>query len=216
MALSWDALTTVEAMRAYVEREKTATLSGRFADEWMERVINATSAAIATYCQRQLIAPATAITYTLTGDGGSLLLLPEYPVVSITSVKNLASAETIPARTTFGGTGYSLSDADTLAGMIRLHGYVTDSDSAAVEVKARLGYDATTAGSLTPTRVTREHRVALDQIESACLQWAALLFSMPIPSAETVQMDQVAYTIREQSIPTRVRQLLEPYRRYAL
>lgn len=216
MALSWDALTTIANMRDYLEREKTAVTSGRFADDWMERVINATSAAIANYCQRQLIAPASAITYTMTGDGRATIVLPEYPVVSITSVKNLSSNETIAARTAYGGTGYSLSDDDRLAGIIRLHGYTTDIENAAVEVQARLGYDSTTAGSSTATRVTREHRVALDQLENACLQWAALLFTAPVPSAETMQMDAISFTIREQAIPTRVRALLEPYRRVTL
>lgn len=216
MALSWDALTTAARLRDYLQREKTNVISGRFDDDWMESAINATSAAIATYTQRQLIAPATAITYTLTADNATSIMLPEWPIVSITSVKNLASNETIALRTSFTGRGYSLSDDDRLSGIIRLHDYATDRENAAIEVVARLGYDSATAAAATATRVTREHRVALDQLENACLQWASLLFTAPVPSAETMQVDQVAYTIREQAIPTRVRALLDPYRRQSL
>ena len=212
MALTEQALTTVAAMRAYITRERTAAATGLLDDEHMEQVIAMASSAIAMHCQRQLRAPAAAITYTLDGTGGTTLYLPEWPIVSIASITNLSTSEVIPARTTPTGLGWSASDADRLAGIVRLTGYSLDSGSAMVSVSARLGYDATTAASTPATQLTREHQLALTQLEQACLAWGALLHSASVPSVETLSIEGGgAFTVREQAIPTRVRKLLEPF-----
>lgn len=291
-ALSWDALTNVETMRSYLQREKTGTLDGRFTDDWMTQLINHTSAAIGLHCNRQLIAPAADMTYLLDGEGESTLLLPEYPIVSLTSITNLSGPEVIPARPTVNDDGYSYGDAYRMAGQVKLCGYVADWGSSMVQVVGRLGYttgtpvgtatwtassatvtftgvdvtaliaagdyigkDAATlrgateqwwkvasrtyaggnttvtltasytgatataatsrehAQSVTQTRYARANMQALAQLEHACLEWGSLLFNAPVPSVEVTSVDQVAFTVREQGIPTRVRTLLEPYRR---
>ena len=220
MALNWDALTTVAAMRSYIARERSGSSADLLADAKMEQVINQVSASIGFYTGRQLIATATALVYILDGDGSDLIELPEYPIVSITEIKNLASAEIIPARTSYTGTGYSSSDADTLAGVVRLTGYATDAGSALLKVTARLGYDATTAAPVAPavaTGVTRAHAQALAQLEQAALCWGSLIFVSPTPSIDTVTVEGGAsFTTREQDVPTRVRGLLRPFMRYML
>ena len=204
MPLSADALTTVAHMRAYLQRSRTDTTAGRFTDAEMEALIESTSAAIAGYTQRQLIAPTLAQFYTLSATDSVRLQLPEWPIVAISSL------------TIDGGDeiDWIASDDDYLAGIITLKNTTSGVPPQLITCVARLGYDPTAITF--QDRISRAHKVALAQLESACLQWAAMLFTAPIPSAETVQVDQVAFTVRESEIPMRVRGILQGYVRYAI
>jgi hypothetical protein len=71
-------------------------------DPLLSRIISAVSLAFATYCDRTFAS--TSWTYQTSGKGGVALMLPEYPVTTITSVS--IDGTTIPARQTVGGWGY--------------------------------------------------------------------------------------------------------------
>lgn len=215
MALNANAMTTVVNLRAYLARETTASTDGRLAtDGWMEPMINRISSAIESYCDRRLIAPAAALTYTLDGQPGSVIRLPDYPIVSVTSVTLSASGTTIPARASLTDTGYVLTDEGRRLGHIYLDGYTMDAGLAANAVVAICGYSST-AAALTTT-YAREHRAALDQLDNACLQWASLIFNAPVPSAESVATESLTFAVSERRVPSRVEGLLAPFRRLTL
>lgn len=215
MALNANAMTTVAKMRAYLARETTAATDGRLDQtDWMEPLINRISSAIETYCDRRLIAPSAALTYTLDGDGKAVIRLPDYPIVSITSVTLSGSGVTVPVRPSIGQPGYVLTDDGRRLGHIYLEGYGTDVGRATNAVVAVCGYDATTAAGA--TTYAREHRAALDQLENACLQWASLIFNAPVPSAESVATESLTFAVSERRVPSRVEGLLAPFRRWSL
>lgn len=208
MALTANALTTVARLRSYLSRSRTAATDGELGTDRLEDLINAASAHIETYCDRHLICPATAQTYTLDHDGGSLLVLPEWPIVAITSITDLWDNVAIAARTAPYGDGYYAHSED---GRIDLYGYAPAAGEGVIQVVARLGYDATTAALTTP--IARRHARALAELEQACWMLCYHWWSNPNPGAEAVTIDQMAMTIRPEPMPRPVAQLLAGYRR---
>jgi len=215
MALNANALTTVANLQAWLAQDTIATATdGRYATARCEALINRVSSHIEAYCDRMLIAPAAAYTYTLDGDGGTMIPLYRegaWPIVAVTSVTDSATSEVIAARTSIYGTGYTMNAA---IGVINLHGYSTTPGVQTIAVVARAGYDATTAALATV--LGRLHRRALDDLENACLQLCSLLWHSPVPSAESVQIAGTGMAIRESAMPSRIRLMLDPYRRLTL
>lgn len=214
MGLDWDALASIDDLRNYIVRERTDSTEGLYSDASLATLINDMSAAIKGYCDRQLISAVTALTYTLDGDGDRTLYLPEYPIVSITSIYDASAGLYIPARTSYNGTGYCYSDADALGGRVQLEGYTLTPGYANIIVVANLGYSATVAATF--SSLSPYHSRALNALSSACIQWASYIFNAPVPSSETVLAQGISMTVREQPIPTRVKAMIEPYRRVPL
>ncbi|RJX29178.1 MAG: phage gp6-like head-tail connector protein [Desulfarculus sp.] len=117
MALSLDALTTLAAVKRYLG------LTAIDHDDLLEGLIEAVSAQFNAFCDRKLRArdyshlaedpdydPANAL---LSGSGYPELLLPQYPVISLTTLV-VDGREVAPAA---GGSGYAL---DAAAGVVSL------------------------------------------------------------------------------------------------
>lgn len=201
MALNANALTTVARLRQWVSAGLPEETGGRLSDEALEALINQASAALEAWCDRVLVAPAEPVTYTFDGDGGQRLILPEWPVVSVSGVT--VDGDAVPARGDVLGLGYVVR---TYEGWLALVGYRFASGEQNVTVSARLGYDATLA------RTDRRHRRALDDLEQACLQLAAHWFAepsaLPTPEAGRPELDA--------GLPAPVKGLLQPYRRWGV
>lgn len=219
MALNTDALTTVEALRTHLQAQRTDSTTGRYSNDLLESLINQVSSRIGRYVGRRLKAPASDETHTLDGDGTTTICCYRaglWPIVSITSITNLDSSETIPARASVANDGYVMGSDDKLAGIIRLDGYVTDRGIGTVQIVGRFGYDATIGAVAGTIQEAIHHRQALDDLEMACLDWCGYYFQARVPSLETLTLDGVSMVVREQAVPTRVRAALDRFRVGAL
>jgi hypothetical protein len=205
MALNANALTTVSRLREWLSEGLTATNGGRFSDERLTALINGASAAIEAWCDRVLVAPAQPVTYTFDGDGGEKLVLPDWPIVAVSTLT--VDGRTVPARSDPLGVGYVVRPYE---GWLALVGETFGRGTANVVVQARLGYDATLA------LTDRRHRRALADLEQACLLLAALWFEKPAAArlASTVGTHATRYADGE--LPAEVRGLLAPYRRWGV
>lgn len=81
MPLSAHALTTVAAVKEYLRISSTDTTN----DNSLERQINAVSEFIERFCDRHF--EKTTYTHKFRGNGRQKLLLNQYPILSVTSVK---------------------------------------------------------------------------------------------------------------------------------
>jgi hypothetical protein len=202
MALNSNALTSIDKLRAWLTQGATSETTGRLAENNLEALINRASSAIEGWCDRVLIAPATDQTYTLDGNGDRRLILPEWPVVSLTSLT--IDGQEIAERADLMGLGYIVRSAEA---WLNLVGYCFTQGVANVEVVARLGYDA--AASATD----RRHQRALDDLEQACLLLCRFWFEKPAPGRTTVSAGQQVDRYEPASWPAEVVGLLQPYRR---
>lgn len=214
MALHSEALTTVPVLRDYLTRHRTAQVSGTLSDDELERLINAASSAIGTYCARRLIVQSTDETAVIDGDGTAEIRLIDYgyyPIVSITSITNYHTGA-IAARSNPDSTGYLLGVDEKLRGVIRLDGYSTDSGMGTVTIVGTWGYSEAVAGG-TAGALQRAHRQGLTDLEQACLLWCAARFQNPVPGQQTVAVAGLTMSFNPRRVPTEVEGLLIPYRR---
>lgn len=201
MPLQANALTTVAALRAWLAQGATEETDGRLDDEALTALIGRASGAIESWCDRTLVAPAEARTYRLDGNGLTRLLLPEWPLLSLTSLT--IDDHAIPEREA-GGPGW-LARAEEAC--LLLDGYTFTRGLGNVVAVARLGYDAATAAT------DRRHRRALDDLEQACLMLAAFWFEKPAAARLTVTIEGRGESYDSTGWPAEVRGLLAPYRR---
>ncbi|MBI2300284.1 MAG: hypothetical protein HYU66_15290 [Armatimonadetes bacterium] len=202
MSLNANALTTVATLRQWLTQSLTPETDGRLSDANLEALINRGSGAIESWCDRALVAPATALTYTFDGDDGRRLVLPEWPVVSVSTVS--VDGESIPARPSLLAEGYVVRPGEA---WIELVGYRFSRGIANVTVSARLGYDATLAAT------DRRHRRALDDLGQACLLLCAYWFEKPVGGRLTSGVEGHLQSFQPDLWPEEVKALLLPYRR---
>ncbi|NUQ01771.1 MAG: hypothetical protein HUU35_18150, partial [Armatimonadetes bacterium] len=157
MALGPQALTTVPALRAQLAGGATDDTTGRLAEASLAALIERASAAIEGYCDRVLLAPTDDQTYHLDGNGEQRLVLPEWPIAALTSLR--IDGEDIAPRGD-GPSGYVAREAE---GWLDLRGHTFTVGLGNIEVVGRLGYDPVLALS------ERRHRRALADLEAACL-----------------------------------------------
>ncbi|MCC7494870.1 MAG: hypothetical protein IT204_21145 [Fimbriimonadaceae bacterium] len=197
MSLTPEALTTVATLRQWLTQDTVADTGGRFAEAPLEGLINRASSAIATWCDRRLVAPAELTSYRLDGSGGNLLVLPQWPVAELTTVR--VDAQEVPPRDVGGGAGWV---CDSFVGRLTLYGATFARGAQNVEVLARLGYCPSCAAT------QLHHSAALADLEQACLLLAACWFRRPV--AELVGAERAA---PPEPLPAEVRSLLLPFRR---
>lgn len=141
MALSSDALTTLADLKQYLE------LSTAENDDLLERLIEAVSARFNRHTGRNLAArdyspdpedaahdPDNAV---LGGSGRAELILPQYPVISLTSLA--VDGRAVPSSAGPGQPGWVL---DRAAGVLAWRGGVFPAGVGNVEVAYRAGYAA--------------------------------------------------------------------------
>ena len=202
MALDDNALTTVATLRQWLTQDATADSSGRLADAALEGLIGRATAAIEGYCERALIAPATAETYTLNGSGGQRLILPEWPLLELTSLT--IDDQAIPERASLADAGYTVSAAEAC---LELTGYAFTRGVGNVVAVARCGYDPALA------ETSRRHRQAVRDLEQACLHLCAAWFWEPVAGRTMVNQGGAVIELEAEPWPAVVRGLLAPYRR---
>jgi hypothetical protein len=193
MPLDATALTSIDTLRAWLAAGRTAETDGRLADDPLADLINRASSAIATWCDREIVAPADPVTYTFDGDGGQRLILPEWPLIAVTSVT--VGGQTIPPAGDTDPLGWLAQPAEA---WLTLQGYRFEHGVRNVSVVARLGYDPTLAAT------QPRHRRALETFEQACLLLCAHWFDQPEPGVAPPGGD---------GLPTEVKQLVAPFRR---
>jgi hypothetical protein len=212
VALNSNALTTVDALRAFIADQMTAAETGRLATSALESIINEASSAIERWCGRNLLVPSADTTYSLEGFGEPTIWLPDAPIVSVTSVTFNISVLTVPASTDINTAGWFVTDESKLAGRIELDGYSTDRDLRGVTVLAKCGYSATLAATTPATYLTRYHMQALDVLRRAANTLCAGWFENRLArSSQTVEGQTVSFD--SGTMPARVEELLRPFRK---
>ena len=144
MAVGEHALTTLAELKDYLN------ISGSGDDSILESLIDRVTALFESYTGRKLKArdyhydPAEAAydpeNAVLDGDGGSSLILPQYPVNSITTLRVMGSE--IPEATSYAATGWINDGNLRSAGILRLRGYTLSAGRAFVEIAYNAGYGA--------------------------------------------------------------------------
>lgn len=203
MALSNDALATLAAVKQYL------TIAGTENDELIERLIEAVSARFMTNTGRLLAArdfspesadpaydPDNAV---LSGSGHSELLLPQYPVVSLSSLA--IDGRAVSPSAAAGDGGYVV---DRLAGVVMLSGAAFPRGPANVAVAYRAGYETV------PPDLAQ---AAIEQTAEAFEQSSAGQGRLG-QSARTLADGSVSYQVSE-LLPS-VAAVLERYRRRSL
>lgn len=214
MALAANALTTIAKCRDYLVEGKQVASTGRLTDDNLTILIDRASQIIESYLGRKTIVNASDETLLLDGDGGRVIRLWEvgaFPIVSVSSLTNLVSGQTIAARATVADTGYILSTQDKIRGEIRLDGYSTDPGMQTVQVVGKWGFSASEAGG-TDGLIARHHLDALARLEQACLELVMAQFEHPDPAMRTESVDGVTYAMHVTTMPPRVAELLAPLR----
>lgn len=102
-------------------------------DAALQRLITAASALVASFCGRKL--KSTSYTEYRNGQGGSSILLKNWPVTQLTSLE--IDGKAIPARTTQGGSGYVLGDQRQF---LYAPGYVFSPGQQNVKIAYTAGY----------------------------------------------------------------------------
>lgn len=165
MTLTAHALTTVDNVKTELG------ISSSTDDSYIERLVNAYSAAIETYCGRCLEYSA-AVVEQLAGHGDPHLVLSRTPVIEVASLKLSGS--------TIDSGNYDVHDA--AAGIVVLPGFTAYTGAFAADIAAdpvpgyeRKLYEATYAGGyVTPAQLVDDEELAeLEQlpaeIEQACI-----------------------------------------------
>jgi hypothetical protein len=157
-------------------------------DDLLTRLITAVSAAIESYLCRTI--GEASYSRTFNGKGGQALVLPEYPVLSVSSV-------------TIGITSVPASPGPQQAGFVfdqyavYLCGYAFERGLQNVSIAWTAGYASVP-----------------DDIEQACIQLCASRFREKDridEGSKVIQGMQVSYRISD--IPPSVRLMLQPYRK---
>ena len=212
MALNSNALTTVADLRTFLADSFTAAETGRMATSALESIINQASSYIERWCNRTLIAPSAAVTYNLPGYGERTIWLPDYPIISVTSITFNESVLTVPASSGVDVAGWYLTDEGSLMGRIDLDGYGTDRGPRGVTVVARCGYNATVAATTPATAVSRDHATALDTLKRACHTVCGSWYENRLGhSSQTVSGQSVSFD--SGTLPPRAEELLRTFRR---
>jgi hypothetical protein len=217
--------TDADTLRAYLQQNRTDSEVGRFSDDALTALLARVTARMQAHCGRRLIAPGpvedddpepTTIQVRTYGTGIlSLYYHGLYPICMVDEVRFTDSLETIPASTGPNVSGWYMSKADRLAGIVRLRDYVESPGWDMVEVDAIVGYDPTLPCVIAAGDVD-EHLAARLDFETAALMWASEWFVSPVPSSEQITIAEQSMTVRQVPIPERVRAILAPYRRCAL
>jgi len=201
MPLSSHALTTLAEAKTYLKLNVTDY------DSTIERLINAASEAIEKYCNRHF--EKAIYTEWYKGHGRQLLLLNQFPIVSVTSVTIDGSAYTEGEDNDF--------TIDSEAGMLfravgwpgnRYYGGLTQ-DPMARRRNIKVVYEA---GYVLPKDVSPETPRTLPyDLEQACLLLVHFYYKRDIASFGTTFIENGAI-LRPDAWPRQVRFLLEPYR----
>ncbi len=190
MALPDHSLTNVVTLREWLTRNAVSQTDGRLSDANLEALIDRASAAVAAWCDRQLVAPSIAETRYHDGDDSRRLVLPEWPVTEFVGLS--IDGVAVPERVELLDAGYVVRAPEA---WIELVGHTFTRGVQNVAVTARLGYDSTLAQN------DARHRRALATLEQACLRLCTHWFEHP--AAAEAELDP----------PADVRGLLAPYRR---
>jgi len=126
-------LTTLAAVKRYLRVDQAEDQSKH--DVELGRLISAVSAQVRSETGIAFDVPLLARTEGRDGDGGTVLLLDEYPVVSITSLT--VDGVAIPVRPSVTGYGYVLTSA--AIGRIELVGYTFTKGTQNVSIVYRAG-----------------------------------------------------------------------------
>lgn len=218
MSLNANALTTVDSLRSFIADHRTLAASDRLGENEMERLINRGSAFIEGHCGRRLIATAADHTWDLAGDGRDKIVLPTWPIISITSVVLNVSELTVPESTSVQTPGWYFTDESAKLGWILLYGYATDRDPRGMTVIGRAGYDATVAlgapnypSGYSPTELSLEHQRALLDLKLACETLCGNWFENRLGrSSQTIEGNTI--TFEGGTMPSRVEDILTPYK----
>lgn len=205
MILSTQALVSMAQLRAWLCAGRTLEAAGRLADAPLAALAEAASAAIGAWCGRRLLAPAEPEIYRLDGTGGSLLLLPEWPVVELLDLT--IDGQTVPPREPAGSLGYMVRERE---GLLLLSGRGFARGVGNIEVRARLGYCRMLAAS------EAQHQTALATLGQACLLLAAHWHDKPAAGAYATRDDGLAVRYPAERLPAEVEGLLRPFRRHAV
>lgn len=208
-----EALITYEQLHQALVREKTDLAEGVLSEDFLGPVVSRVSALAEAYCDRVLKASATDSTFVLEGNGSAFINLADQgglPIISVTAVT--VDGDEIPERPDSNSSGWYLNPEHRRLGRIYLDGY-SATLGYEVSVEARVGYDDQAEDDLT-TPELREHANALLALEQACLDWAVYLVKNFAPGAEQISLGEgMALSFAEKSMPTRVRGMLDRYRR---
>jgi hypothetical protein len=168
------------------------------ADPVVDRLVDAASEVIRSYCNRDI--DSKAYPETRNGNGGTALMLSQYPVTAVASVT--VDGVTIPARPTVTSSGWVL---DTLTdygpGIVRLDGYSFSKGVQNVVVNYTAGY----ASDSIPADIIQ-----------ACVEIAADMKRRGPRVGEVsknLQGQVVAYS--QKDIPAQVKMILDQFRRVA-
>lgn len=192
MAVNANALATFAESQA---------LFGYAADEStkVESLINIASSRMEVYCKRNLAA--RDYTLIMDGTGRDTLILPEYPVNTVTRL-SIDTMRAFAAASDIASTDYSLRIAE---GVIRLYSGAFPAAGLAdvIRVQHNAGYASTHA--------------AYQVLRAACLEyvdWMKSRFSHPgsIGKKGEYSADGISVSF-ETEMPMHVRSMLEPFRR---
>jgi uncharacterized phiE125 gp8 family phage protein len=136
MALQANALVTLNQAKDYL----SITLADTSKDSWVEMLINSASDLIERHCSRKF--KSASYTHYYDGHGNNELVLAQYPVTNISSVK-VDTERVFGAETTLGATSFQVMED----GVLRLHSQRFPEGSQVVKVEYTAGY-ATVPGDL--------------------------------------------------------------------
>lgn len=176
-------LTTLEKVKAHFEVKNSTD------DGLLTHLITAASDFIRTYCSRDLAA--TDYVESRNGHGGRVLVLPNYPIISVASVKvdgvAITSAAGSPTLSGYVFDQYSIS----------LRGYVFSKGFKNVELSYRAGFET----------------IPLD-LEQACIDLVGLKFKERTRIGETSKSVAGATTsYSTDDMPAHTKSVLEFYSR---
>ena len=197
--LSAHALTTIEEVKSEL------LISGNTEDSYLARLINSASDAIRSYCGRDFAKEQR--TERLSGAGGSLLLLPLYPIAEVDSI--IMDGMALPPDS---------YDVDGKMGaLIRVGGIWPPANERNITVTYTGGY-------VTPVQAAADPDLTRNlpyDIEEACIVTAATWASRRSTprDATTLQVEQIRVTFGDRDrdpamIPLAVQHLLTSWRRW--
>lgn len=221
MALNPVALTTIAALRLYLDRHRTEVSTGTLSDADLTVWINACSAAVEAHCDRWLAARTETVYVPFDGSlidlSGPLCADGAYPVRSLTSLSLLhvgGTSDVIGQVDTATGGGWYANAHDLRMGFIHQRGVA----AVATDVWAltgTFGLLPVTGGALDSGATSTEAR-DYATINQAVTLWCARRATQRIPGQQSLSLDQMRLQLDTSPIPDEVSFLLERYRRPSL
>ena len=218
MSLIPGALTTIAALRLYLDRHRTEVQTGTLSDGDLEVWINCCSASAEIYCKRWIAARSATVYVPYTGDvialSGPGAPDGAFPIRSVTSVvleHRDGTSETLDQSDV---TGWSALHLDQRKGLIQQHGFCgTTRDEWAVT--GEFGLLPLTGGALDATATATEAR-DYATIAQAVTLWCARSAAVRIGGQQSISFDMARLAVDNADIPSQVRALLDPFTRPSL